>query len=92
MRAPVFNAKAAKQTVSLTINGDLYARAKRLDINASQIAEQALAVEVQRRLDEQVKGEISQDLAACDAYEEKHGSFAAMVREHYEVDESSRIR
>lgn len=87
MRTPPYNVKAAKQTVSLTINGDLYARAKKLDINASQIAEQALGEEVQRRLAEQVKSEVLQDLAACDAYSENHGSFAAMVREHYEPDD-----
>ena len=87
MRSPPYDVKAAKQTVSLTINGDLYARAKRLEINASQIAEQALSDEVQRRLVGQIKVEVLQDLAACDAYSEKHGSFAAMVREHYEDEE-----
>ena len=87
MRPPPYNTKAAKQTVSLTINGELYAQAKALEINTSQVAEQALASEVQRRLAEQIKSEIAQDLAACDAYEETHGSFAEMVREHYEADE-----
>jgi antitoxin CcdA len=75
---------AAKQTVSLTINSDLYARAKRLGINASKVAEQALADEVARRMAERVREEIRQDLEACDAYSEKHGSFADMVREHYQ--------
>lgn len=84
LRKPAHNTKAAKQTVSLTINSDLYAQAKRLGINASQIAEDALAREVERHRAELVRAEIRQDLEACDAYTEKHGSFADLVREHYQ--------
>lgn len=36
-----FDREAPKQTVSLTINSDLYAQAKRLGMNASKIAEEA---------------------------------------------------
>jgi hypothetical protein len=49
VRGPPHDVKAAKQTVSLTINSDLYAQARRLGINASQIAEEALIQEVTRR-------------------------------------------
>jgi antitoxin CcdA len=83
MRSPVYNLKAAKQTVSLTINSDLYAQARRLEINASQVAEEALGQEVARRKAEQLKEEVRRDLEALDAYEAKHGSFAEMVRDHY---------
>lgn len=75
--------KAAKRTVSLTINSDLYGQAKKLGINASQIAEEALSQEVARRKAERLQAEIRQDLAAASSYIEKHGSFAEMVREHY---------
>jgi antitoxin CcdA len=75
--------KAAKQTVSLTLNSDLYAQAKKLGINASQIAEEALIQEVARRKAEQLQAEILQDLQATSSYAAKHGSFAEMVREHY---------
>ena len=85
MRSVTYDPKAAKQTVSLTINSDLYAQAKGFGINASQVAEEALANEVARRKAEQLKGEIQQDLQALDAYEAKHGSFAEMVREHYQA-------
>ncbi len=68
MRSPVYNLKAAKQTVSLTINSDLYAQAKRLEINASQVAEEALGQEVARRKAEQLKEEVRRDLEALDAY------------------------
>lgn len=81
--------KAAKQTVSLTINSDLYAQAKKLGINTSQIAEEALAHEVARRRAELVRAEIAQDIAAADAYAAKHGSFVEMVREHYDSDDET---
>jgi antitoxin CcdA len=82
-RSPPYDVKVAKQTVSLTINSDLVAQAKRLGINASQVAEAALAHEVSRRRAEQIGAEIKQDLEASDAYAAKHGSFAEMVRDHY---------
>ncbi len=82
-RSPPYDVKVAKQTVSLTINSDLVAQAKRLGINASQVAEAALAQEVARRRAEQIAAEIKQDLEASDAYAAKHGSFAEMVRDHY---------
>jgi antitoxin CcdA len=87
MRATPYDLTATKQTVSLTLNSDLYAQAKRLGINTSHIAEEALAREVARRQAEQLKTEIRQDLEALDAYESRHGSFAEMVREHYNARE-----
>jgi post-segregation antitoxin (ccd killing protein) len=83
MRTSFYDPKAAKQTVSLTLNSDLYAQAKRWGVNASQVAEEALAQEVARRKAEQLKAEVRQDIEALDAYESAHGSFPAMVREHY---------
>ena len=83
MRNPPHDVKAAKRTVSLTINSDLYAQAKKLGINASQIAEDALAQEVARRKGEEIQVEIRQDLEATRAYVTKHGSFAEMARAHY---------
>jgi post-segregation antitoxin (ccd killing protein) len=84
MRAAPYDVKAAKQTVSLTINSDLYSQARRFGINTSQIAEEALAQEVARRNAERLREEVRRDLEALDAYEAKHGSFAEMVRRHYE--------
>ena len=76
--------KTGKQTVSLTINSDLFAQAKGFGLNVSQIAEEALAREVAVRKAEVLKSEIRQDLEAYSAYAAKHGSFAEMVREHYQ--------
>ena len=86
MRPPPYDVKAAKQTVSLTINSDLYARARRFGINASQIAEEALAHEVARRNAERLREDVRKDLEALEAYEAKHGSFAEMARQHYQPD------
>ena len=83
MRPSPYDRKAAKQTVSLTLNSDLYAQAKRFGINASQVAEEALAQEVARHKAEQLRSEIQRDIEALDAYESKYGSFPEMVREHY---------
>lgn len=87
MRNPPHDVKAPKQTVSLTINSDLYAQAKRLGINASQVAEEALIEQVARRKAEQIRAEIRQDLEAVDAYAAKYGSFPDMVRQHYAGDD-----
>ena len=84
MRNPPHQVKAAKKTVSLTLNSDLYAQAKKLGINASKVAEEALVQEVARRRAEAVRAEVLQDLAAVGAYAAKHGSFAEMAREHYD--------
>ena len=83
MRATLYDVKAAKQTVSLTVNSDLYAKAKSFGINASQVAEEALIQTLTRRLADQVKTEIRQDLDAYNAYVAEHGSPAELARAHY---------
>lgn len=82
MGNPAFDSAARKRTVSLTLNGDLYAKAKARGINASQVAEAALAEALAARVAQEAKGEIERDLAAYNAYVEKHGSPAEMLREH----------
>ncbi|HLS82965.1 MAG TPA: type II toxin-antitoxin system CcdA family antitoxin [Steroidobacter sp.] len=87
MRFVQFDTHAPKQTVSVTINSDLYAQARKLGVNTSQVAEQALIAEVARRRADVLKKEIRQDLEACKAYEARYGSFAEMVRDHYQAPE-----
>jgi antitoxin CcdA len=82
MRTPPYDTSARKRTVSLTLNEDLYAKAKAEGINASQVAETALADALALRLAEKVRVEIEQDLAAYNAYVEKHGSPAEMLRDY----------
>ena len=82
MRRTLFDQSAKKRTVSLTLNSDLYAKAKAEGINASQIAEVALADALAARLAEKVRADIEQDLSAYNAYIEKHGSPAEMLRDY----------
>ena len=86
MRKPLFEPKAAKQTVSITLNSDLYAKSKSLGINTSKVAEEALAREYAQRLSEALSAELKQDLAALDRYSDQHGSFAELARAHYGDD------
>ena len=83
MRNLPYDPGARKRTVSLTLNADLYAKAKSAGINLSRVAEQALAHELAKRLAEQIEADIRQDLDALNAFVEVHGSFGEMVREHY---------
>jgi post-segregation antitoxin (ccd killing protein) len=83
VRNSLYDAGARKRTVSLTLNADLYARAKGAGINLSKVAEEALAHALAHRLAEQVRADIRRDLGALDAFVEAHGSFPEMVREHY---------
>jgi post-segregation antitoxin (ccd killing protein) len=88
MRNPPYDTGARRRTVSLTLNADLYAKAKGAGINVSKVAEAALAQALAQHVAEQVKAEIHQDLAAYSAFVETHGSFADMVREHYAAVDS----
>ena len=89
MRDPIFEPKAPKQTVSITLNSDLYAKAKSLGINASKVAEEALAHEYSARRSEAFRAEIHDELAALERYEAQHGSFPDLVRAHYELDDGA---
>jgi post-segregation antitoxin (ccd killing protein) len=83
MRNFPFDPRARKRTVSLTLNADLYAKAKSSGINLSKVAEEALAQALAQYLAEQAKAEIERDLEALNAFIETNGSFGEMVREHY---------
>ena len=89
MRDPIFEPKAPKQTVSITLNSDLYAKAKSLGINASKVAEEALAHEYSARRSEALRAEIRDELAALERYEAQNGSYPELVRAHYERDDGT---
>ena len=86
IREPAFRADAPRQTVSLTINSDLFAQVKALGINASRVAEEALALELERRRRADIAAEVRADIQVINAYIEKHGSFADHMREHLEKE------
>jgi post-segregation antitoxin (ccd killing protein) len=89
MRNPLFESKAAKQTVSITLNSDLYTKAKCVGINTSKVAEEALAKKYTEICAEALIAELRLGLAAVDSYADQHGSFAELVRNHYEHDDGS---
>jgi post-segregation antitoxin (ccd killing protein) len=91
MRDPLFEPKAAKQTVSITLNSDLYAKAKAAGINTSRVAEEALASKYSELCREALVAELRQDLAAVESYAEEHGSFADLVRKHYARDNDGAV-
>jgi antitoxin CcdA len=89
MRRSASRRKGLKRTVSLTIDSDLYREAKELNVNASRVAEEALANEVERRRAEALAAEIRLDLTAANEYMEKNGSFADLAREHFASDDEA---
>lgn len=84
MRTPLFEPKAPKQTVSITLNSDLYAKAKNVGINASKVAEEALAHAYSAARSEALRVEIRDELGALEKYEAENGSFSELVRAQYE--------
>jgi post-segregation antitoxin (ccd killing protein) len=89
MRRPLFEPRASKQTVSLTLNSDLYAKAKSAGVNASKVAEEAIAAAYAELRRDKIIAELREDLAAAEGYAEQHGSFPDHVRQHYDPDDSA---
>ena len=89
MRDPLFEPKAPKQTVSVTLNSDLYAKAKSAGINASKVAEEALAAKYAELRSEELEAELRRGLDAVESYADQHGSFSELVREHYEREDGA---
>jgi post-segregation antitoxin (ccd killing protein) len=83
MQTSLFDRSARKRTVSLMVNGDLYARAKAAGINASRVAEEALALALKAREAERLRAEIRQDMDVLARYVAEHGDPAAELREMF---------
>lgn len=81
MRRVRYEVSAPKQTVSLTLNADLHAKAKSLGINASRVAEEALAEAYAARAEEALKAEIAAELRSLESFEDTHGSFPTLARD-----------
>ncbi|HLG87249.1 MAG TPA: type II toxin-antitoxin system CcdA family antitoxin [Alphaproteobacteria bacterium] len=88
-RAAFYDRTAGKKTVSLTINSDLTRRVKQAGINASQIAEEALAAELERIGREEMAKAAQAEIEAYNAYIDRHGLFADAVRAHQESESSN---
>jgi post-segregation antitoxin (ccd killing protein) len=70
MSNPAYDTGAGKRKASLTLNADLYAKAKAVGINLSKVAEEAVAQALAERLAEQARADIHQDLRALNAFVE----------------------
>ncbi len=84
-QSPPYDARAPKRSVTLTLNSDLYTRAKALGINVSRIAERAVSDEYSRLERERIKLEIADEMSALEAFEAKHGSCHELMREYLEA-------
>jgi len=85
VRESAYRLDAPRQTVSLTLNADLFAKAKAVGINVSRVAEEALARELDRRRRADIEAEVRSSLAAIDAYEKEHGSFVEQMHAAYGI-------
>ena len=76
----VFDPDARKRPTNLSINGDLLAKAREVDINLSATLEQALAEALRRRQREQWLAENRTAIAAYNADVETSGVFSDGLR------------
>lgn len=84
MASALFDVAARKRTVSLTINADLYAKSRAAGINASRVAEEALAAALRARQAKLLRDEIRRDQEALAQYVDEHGDPAAELRDMLE--------
>lgn len=87
MRRPLYDTAAPRRTTSLTLNGDLLAKAKGEGINLSAVAERAIAAELAERTRERLREELRRGAEAYEAYIAEHGSFAEHLREYLDAEE-----
>ena len=83
MRTPLYDSRARKKTVSVTINMDLWEKARAAGLNLSEIGETAIATAFVARGRARIQAEIEQELAVYNEFVAEHGSFAEAIREHY---------
>jgi antitoxin CcdA len=74
MSDALFDPRARRRTVSLTINSDLLDKAKEAGINASKAAEAALEAALREHRRELLRKEFAQDLRTWEDYVDKHGN------------------
>lgn len=77
---PAYNARAQKKATNLSINEDLLARARELNINLSATLEQALVEALRKKLREQWLSENKAAMEAYNAHVEQHGVFSDGLR------------
>jgi len=76
----IYNANAPKKPANLTINSDLLAKAKSLDINISQVLEAALTEAVKREKREKWLDENADAIEAYNEHVSRFGLFSDGMR------------
>ena len=85
MRTPLYDVRARKKTVTVTINAGLQERALAAGLNLSEVTETAIAAAVVARERARIHAEIDQELEVYNEFIAEHGSFADMMREREAV-------
>jgi post-segregation antitoxin (ccd killing protein) len=85
----LYDTTARRQTVSLTVNGDLYGKVRAAGLNASRIAESALAQALKAHEAEKLKVEIQKDIKALADYVAEHGDPVAEWREMFAAPDAA---
>ncbi|ENM5799920.1 type II toxin-antitoxin system CcdA family antitoxin [Vibrio mimicus] len=75
-----FSIQAPKKATNLSLNSELLAEAKRLNINLSATMEKALEKEVSSRLKAEWLEQNTEAIEACNELTEKHGLFSDSYR------------
>jgi antitoxin CcdA len=75
-----YSKKAPKKAANLSLNSELLAEAKRLNINLSATMEKALEKEVSLRLKEEWLEQNAEAISACNELTENHGLFSDSYR------------
>ena len=89
MQDTLYDSTARKRTVSLTLNSDLYAKVRAAGMNASRIAEAALAQALKAREADVLRQEIRQDMKALADYIAEHGGPAAELRAMFDPPDTA---
>ena len=75
-----YSTQAPKKPTNLSLNSELLAEAKRLNINLSATMEKALAKEVSEHLKTEWLKQNATAIEACNELTEKHGLFSDSFR------------
>jgi antitoxin CcdA len=76
----IHSTKTPKKATNLSLNSELLAEAKRLNINLSATMEKALEKEVSQRLKAEWLEQNAKAIKACNELTEKHGLFSDSYR------------
>lgn len=76
----LYDLKAAKRPVNLTLNSDLVVQARSAGLNLSALAEEAVAAALACRAREKLDAEILQGCRVHDLYLAEYGSLGEAVR------------